>query len=117
MKRRKQLGQPYPEEAGMLHALRQSIAEHVYSLVEIAQLLIGGDCMSRIIKEPFAPQGRHVMINYRGEFSRISRLSYYLQRSFIALPKLANASSEDICMVLLLVSLLVTTLLLPWIVL
>jgi hypothetical protein len=69
--------------------------------------------MSRIIKEPFAPPRRHLIIDYR----RITFFFSRLQRSFIALPKLANASSEDICMVLLLVSLLVTTLLLPWIVL
>ena len=69
--------------------------------------------MARIIKEPFAPRRRHPMIHYRRITFSFSRL----QRSFIALSKIANASSEDICMVLLLVSLLVTTLLLPWIVL
>jgi hypothetical protein len=74
--------------------------------------------MSRIIiKEPFAPRRRHPMINYRGESSRVSRVSWGLQRSCIAFPKLANASSEDICMIVLLVSLFVTTLFLPWIVL
>jgi hypothetical protein len=52
------------------------------------------------------------MINYHRESSRVSRLSFGLQ-----LRKLAKASSEDICMIVLLVSLLVTTLLLPWIVL
>lgn len=69
--------------------------------------------MSKIIKEPFAPRRCHPMINYR----RITFFFSGLRRSSIALPKLATASSEDICMVLLLVSLLVTTLLLPWIVL
>ena len=70
--------------------------------------------MSRIIiKEPFAPRKRHRMIHYR----RITFFFNHLQRSFIALPKLTNASSEDICMIVLLVSLLLTTLLLPWIVL
>jgi hypothetical protein len=69
--------------------------------------------MATIIKEPFAPRRRHPMIDYR----RITFFFSGLQRSVIALPKLANASREDVCMVLLLVSLLVTTLLLPWIVL
>ena len=73
--------------------------------------------MSRIIKEPFAPRRRHLMINYRREFSRVSPLSCGLKRSSIASPKLANASSEDICMIVLLITLLVTTLFLPWIVL
>jgi hypothetical protein len=96
---------------------RQSTEEHVFSLFGIAQVFMGGDCMSKIIKEPFAPPRRHFMINYRREFSRVSGLFCGLQRSSIALPKLANASSEDICMIVLLVSLLVTTLLLPWVVL
>jgi hypothetical protein len=69
--------------------------------------------MARIIKEPFTPRRRHPMIHYR----RITFFFSGLQRSFMGLQKLANASREDICMVLLLVSLLVTTLLLPWIVL
>jgi hypothetical protein len=69
--------------------------------------------MSRIIKEPFAPRRRHRMIDYR----RVTFFSCRLKGSLVALPKLANPSREDICMVVLLVSLLVTTLLLPWIVL
>ena len=69
--------------------------------------------MSRIIKEPFAPRRRHLMIDYR----RLTFFSCGLKRSVVAVPKLANASREEICMVVLLVSLLVTTLLLPWIVL
>jgi hypothetical protein len=74
--------------------------------------------MSRmIIKEPFAPRRRHVMSDYRPELSRLSHLFCGLQRLFIGVRKLANVSSEDICMIVLLVSLLVTTLLLPWIVL
>jgi hypothetical protein len=68
--------------------------------------------MSKIIKEPFAPRRCEPMVNYHRESSRVSRLSCDLK-----LRKLANASSEDICMIVLLVSLLVTTLLLPWIVL
>jgi hypothetical protein len=96
---------------------RQSTEEHVFSLFETAQVFMGGDCMSRIIKEPFEPRRRHFIINYRREFSRVSGIFCRLQRSSIAFPKLANASGEDICMIVLLVSLLVTTLLLPWIVL
>jgi len=72
--------------------------------------------MPRIINEPFAPRRRHLMINYRREFSRVSPLSCGLKRSSIASPKL-DASSEDICMIVLLITLLVTTLFLPWIVL
>ena len=73
--------------------------------------------MSKIIKEPFAPRRCHPMISYRRESSRVSRVCFGLQRLSIGLRTLANASSEDICMIVLLVSLLVTTLLLPWIVL
>jgi hypothetical protein len=73
--------------------------------------------MSKIIKEPFAPRRCHPMINYRRESSRVSRLSWGLQRLFIGLRKLAHSSREDICIILLLVTLLVTTLLLPWVVL
>ena len=73
--------------------------------------------MAKIIKEPFAPRRRELMIHYRRKLSRISHLSRRLQRSSIGLQKLANASSEDICMLLLVVTLLVTTLLLPWVVL
>jgi hypothetical protein len=73
--------------------------------------------MSKIIKEPFAPRRRHLMIDYRRELSGVSFFSCRLKRSLVAVPKLANPSREDICMVVLLVSLLVTTLLLPWIVL
>jgi hypothetical protein len=73
--------------------------------------------MSRIIKEPFAPRRRHLMMHYRRESSDVSFFACSLKRPLIALPKLANASREDICMVVLLVSLLVTTLFLPWIVL
>jgi hypothetical protein len=59
--------------------------------------------MSRIIKEPFAPTPRHLIIDSR--------------RRSTALPKLADTSSEDVCIVLVLASLLLITLLLPWIVL
>jgi hypothetical protein len=50
--------------------------------------------MSKIIKEPFAPRRCDPMINYHRESSRVSRLSFGLQ-----LRKLAIASSEDICMI------------------
>ena len=55
--------------------------------------------MSRIIKEPFAPRRRHFMMDYRG---------------FFGIHKLIEASLEDLCMIVLLVSLALTTLLLPW---
>jgi hypothetical protein len=73
--------------------------------------------MSRIIKEPFPPRRRHPMIHYRRELSRVTLFSCRLQRSVIALRQLANAYHEEICMAVLSISLLVTTLLLPWIVL
>jgi hypothetical protein len=38
-----------------------------------------------------------------------------LQASLVGLRNLAEASLDDLCMIVLLVSLLVTTLLLPWI--
>jgi hypothetical protein len=83
---------------------RQSTEEHVFSLFGIAQVFMEGDCMSRIvINEPFAPRRRHLIIDSR--------------RRSTALPKLAATSGEDACMILVLVSLLLTTLLLPWIVL
>jgi hypothetical protein len=96
---------------------QQSTEEHVYLLFGIAQVFMGGDCMSRIIKEPVAPPRRDFMIDYSQGSSAFSFLSYRVKRSFIVLPKLADTSSEDACMVLVLASLLLTTLLLPWIVL
>ena len=70
--------------------------------------------MPRIIKEPFAPRRRRPMIGYMGRWSR--RWSW-LDSAVVRLQKLARASSEDICMVVLLACLLLTTLLLPWIIL
>jgi hypothetical protein len=55
------------------------------------------------------------MIGYIGEWS--GAWWSYLQRTVVGVPKLAHASREDICMVVLFVCLLMTTLLLPWIVL
>ena len=63
--------------------------------------------MSAIIKEPFSPRRRHLMIDFIGMRSGISSFYRRLQRS----------SLEDACMVVLLLFLLFTTLLLPWIVL
>jgi hypothetical protein len=73
--------------------------------------------MSRIIKEPFPPRRRHLMSDYRQALSAVSFFSSRLKGSLVGVHKLAEASLDDICMVVLLVSLLVTTLLLPWIVL
>ena len=70
--------------------------------------------MSRIIKEPFAPRRRRPMIGYTGEWSRGWS---WLDSAVVRVQKLAEASREDVCIVVLLVCLLVTTLLLPWIVL
>ena len=81
--------------------------------------------MSRIIKEPFSPRKRHLMSDYRRELlmidyhRRLSGVSVFsrLERSLIRVRNLAEASLDDLCMIVLLVSMLVTTLLLPWIVL
>jgi hypothetical protein len=70
--------------------------------------------MSRIIKEPFAPRRRRPIIGYTGEWSR--RWSW-LDSAVVGVQKLANARREDVCMMIILLCLLVTTLLLPWIVL
>ena len=70
--------------------------------------------MSRIIKEPFAPRRRRPMIGYLGAWSR--RWSW-LDSAVVQVKKLAGTSPEDVCIVVLLVCLLMTTLLLPLIVL
>jgi hypothetical protein len=78
--------------------------------------------MSRIIKEPFSPRKRHLMSDYRRELLMIdyhrglSGVSVFsrLERSLIGV---RNLTLDDPCMIVLLVSMLVTTLLLPWIVL
>ena len=69
--------------------------------------------MSRIIKEPFAPRRRRPIIGYIGGWSRRSS---WLDSAVVRVKKLAEASREDVSFVVLLVCLLVTTLLLPWIV-
>lgn len=71
--------------------------------------------MSRIIKEPFEPRRRHLVFG-NGAASSGDWWSS-LQGMLVGVPKLRNAAHEDICMVVLLVCLLITTLLLPWIIL
>lgn len=70
--------------------------------------------MSRIIKEPFAPRRRRPMIGYLGAWSR--KWSW-LDSAVVQVEKLAGTSPEDVCIMVLLVCLLVTTLILPLIVL
>ena len=70
--------------------------------------------MSRIIKEPFTPRRRRPMIGHLGEWSR--RWSW-LDSAVVRVKKLVDTSPEDVCIVVLLVGLLLTTLLLPLIVL
>ena len=70
--------------------------------------------MSRIIKEPFAPRRRRPIVGCAGGWSRKSS---WLDSAVVRVQKLADVSREDVCMVVLLVCLLVTTLLLPWILL
>jgi hypothetical protein len=71
--------------------------------------------MAKIIKEPFAPKRRHFMMDYHRQLSGISFFSR-LKASLVGLRNLAEAPLDDLCVIVLLVSLLVTTLLLPWIV-
>ena len=72
--------------------------------------------MAKIIKEPFAPKRRHFMMDYHRQLSGVSFFSR-LKASLVGLRNLAQAPLDDLCMIVLLVSLLVTTLLLPWIIL
>jgi hypothetical protein len=72
--------------------------------------------MSRIIKEPFAPRRHRYIVDHTG-VARVSSLYQRLLRSALWVDKLAEASLEDLCMVLLLLFLLFTTLLLPWVLL
>jgi hypothetical protein len=67
--------------------------------------------MSTIIKEPFAPRRRH--LNNHGQELRL--LCRRLYQSVVGARKLAEASREDRCMAVLVVSLLMVTLLLPWV--
>jgi hypothetical protein len=68
--------------------------------------------MTRIIKEPFAPRRRRPIVG-AGAWSRGWS---WLDSAVVRVQKLADASREDVCIVVLLVCLLLTTLLLPWIV-
>jgi hypothetical protein len=72
--------------------------------------------MSRIIKEPFAPRKHHSTLDHV-EVRSVSSLYRRLLRSGLGVNKLAQASLEDVCMVVLLFCLLFTTLLLPWVLL
>jgi hypothetical protein len=72
--------------------------------------------MSRIIKEPFAPRRHRYIVNYI-RVASVSSLYQRLLRSALRVNKLADASLEDLCMVVLLLFLLFTTLLLPWVLL
>ena len=71
--------------------------------------------MAKIIKEPFAPKRRHFMMDYHRQLSGVNFLAWRLKASLVGLRNLAEAPLEDLCMIVVLVSLLVTTLLLPWI--
>ena len=70
--------------------------------------------MSRIIKEPFAPRRRRPIVGCAGGWSRGWS---WLDSAVVRVQKLAGTSREDGCIMVLLVCLIVTTLLLPWIVL
>ncbi len=72
--------------------------------------------MSRIDKEPFAPRRHRDIVNHI-EVASVSSLYQRLLRSALRVNKLADASLEDLCMVVLLFFLLFTTLLLPWVLL
>jgi hypothetical protein len=71
--------------------------------------------MSTIIKEPFSPPRRHLMIDYRWGWSGVISFCRRLEGSVFEATKLAAPSLEGLCIVVLLLSLLLTTLLLPWI--
>jgi hypothetical protein len=58
-----------------------------------------------------------LMIDYHRQLSGGVGFFSRLKGSLVGVHKLANASRDDVCMIVLLVSLLVTILLLPWIVL
>ncbi len=68
--------------------------------------------MTRIIKEPFAPRRRRPIVG-AGAWSRGWS---WLDSAVVRVQRLADLSREDVCMAILLVCLLLTTLLLPWIV-
>ena len=72
--------------------------------------------MSRIIKEPVAPGRRHFMMGHLG-VRNVSSFYQRLLRSALGADRLAEASLEDLCILVLLLFLLFTTLLLPWVLL
>ena len=72
--------------------------------------------MSRITKEPFAPRRHHFRLDQIGVRS-VSSFYQRLLRSALRADRLAEPSVEDFCMVVLLLFLLLTTLLLPWVLL
>ena len=72
--------------------------------------------MSTIIKEPFAPRKHHFIVDHIA-LRNVSSLYRRLKRSALGFNNLANASLEDFCMLALLIFLLFTTLLLPWVIL
>lgn len=72
--------------------------------------------MSKIIKEPFTPRRHRFIVNHIG-IGSVSSLYQRILRSALRADKLAEASLEDLCMVVLLLFLLFTTLLLPWVLL
>jgi hypothetical protein len=85
-------------------------------------MLIRRNSMSIVTKEP-APQKRLLMSDYRRELLMIDyqrhlssvSCSRRLKKSVVMARSLAEASRDDLSMLVLLVSLLATTLLLPWV--
>jgi hypothetical protein len=73
--------------------------------------------MAKIINEPFSPRRRQLMIDYRQAVNGLSFFPCRLKGSLVGFRNVAEASLDDLCMIVLLVSLLVTILLLPWMVL
>jgi hypothetical protein len=71
--------------------------------------------MSTIIKEPFSPRTRHLIIDYRWGWSGVISFCRHLEGSVLGTAKLAAPSLEGVCIVVLLFSSLLTTLLLGWI--
>jgi hypothetical protein len=72
--------------------------------------------MSSVIKEPFAPRRYRYIVDHI-EVASVSSLYQRLLRSALRVNKLADASLEDLCMLVLSLFLLFTTLLLPWVLL
>lgn len=114
--RRNAVGQALTSAAGMHHALMNLPQVDVLSLQGICAGVHRRNRMSRIIKEPFAPRRRHFIMDHLG----VRNVSSFYQRlltSALGADRLAEASLEDLCIVVLLLFLLFTTLLLPWVLL